>query len=65
MQGWSIASCLHEYPVLTEQVYEQALKAVLGEVLAAEGAQANLFVEQMQQATLGAAGATQLLGAEK
>ena len=65
MQGWSTASCLHEYPVLAEQVYEQALKAVLGEVLAAEDAQANLFVEQIQQATLGAARPTQLLGAEE
>ncbi len=60
MQGWSTASCLHEYPVLTDEVYDQALKAVLGEILAAEG-QPNLFINQMQQATLSAAASTQLL----
>ena len=65
MQRWSTASHLQQYPVLKDEVYDQALKAVLEEVLAAEGAQPNLFVEQMQQATLGAARATQLLRAEE
>jgi len=51
MQCWSKASYLREYPVLEDEVYDQALKAVLGEVITGESAQ-NLFVHQMQQAAL-------------
>ena len=51
MQNWSTASYLREYPVLTDEAYTQAIKAVLGEVLAT-GSQPNLFVYQMQQASL-------------
>lgn len=50
-QGWSTASYLQKYPVLEEQVYDQVLKAVLGEILAGES-QPNLFVHQFQQASL-------------
>lgn len=50
-QGWSTASCLRKYPVLEDEVYDQALKAVLGE-FAAGDSQPNLFVHQMQQAAL-------------
>lgn len=51
MQGWSTASYLREYPVLGDKIYEQALKAVLDEVVEGES-QSNLFVHQMQQAAL-------------
>lgn len=50
-QRWSTASYLREHPVLEDEAYNQALKAVLGEVLS-EGSQPNLFIHQMQQATL-------------
>ncbi len=50
-QGWAEASYLRKYPVLEDQVYDQALKAVLGEVMTGESEQ-NLFVHQMQQAAL-------------
>ena len=50
MQGWSTASYLREYPVLEDEVYDWALKAVLGEVLGES--EPNLFVHQMQQAVL-------------
>ena len=58
-QGWSTASYLREYPVLEDEAYTQALKVVLLEVLA-EGSQPNLFIHQMQQATLSAGTSTQL-----
>ena len=51
MENWGKASYLREYPVLSDSVYDQALKAVLGEVMTGESEQ-NLFVHQMQQATL-------------
>lgn len=50
-QRWSEASYLRKYPVLTDELYDQVLKAVLGEVMAGESEQ-NLFVHQMQQAAL-------------
>jgi hypothetical protein len=52
MEQWSTASYLRKYPVLEDEVYDRALKAVLGEV-AGESEQ-NLFVHQMQQAALNA-----------
>ncbi len=51
MENWSEASYLRKYPVLEDQVYDQALKAVMGEVMTGESEQ-NLFVHQMQQAAL-------------
>ena len=51
MQGWSTASYLREYLVLEDGAYEQALKAVLAEVVEGES-QPNLFVHSLQQATL-------------
>lgn len=51
-QRWSSASYLHNYPVLDDEAYEQVLKAVLAEVVAGE-MQPNLFVNQMQQTSLG------------
>ncbi len=60
MQGWSTASYLREYPVLEDEAYNQALKVLLCEVLA-EGSQPNLFIHQMQQASLCAGASTQLL----
>ena len=51
MQRWSTASYLRKYPVLEDEVYDQALKAVLGE-FASGDSQPNLFVHQMQQAAL-------------
>jgi len=51
MENWSKASYLREYPVLEVEVYEQALKVVLGE-FATGDSQPNLFVHQMQQAAL-------------
>ena len=50
-QGWSTASYLRKYPVLKDEVYNQALKTVLGE-FASGDSQPNLFVHQMQQAAL-------------
>ena len=50
-QGWSSASYLREYPVLEQEAYSLALKAVLGEVLADEQAP-NLFIHSLQQASL-------------
>lgn len=47
-QGWSTASYLHEYAVLEDEAYSLVLKAVLGEVLAAEQAP-NLFIHSLQQ----------------
>ncbi len=51
MENWSKASYLREYPVLKDDVYDQALKAVMGEVITGESEQ-NLFVHQMQQTAL-------------
>jgi len=51
MEIWSEASYLRKYPVLEDKVYDQALKAVLSEVMDSESEQ-NLFVHQMQQAAL-------------
>lgn len=51
MQGWSTASYLREYPVLEDGAYEQALKAVLDEVVEGES-QPNLFVHSLSQAAL-------------
>ena len=53
-QGWGKASYLREYPVLEDEVYDRALKAVLGEV----AEEPNLFIHQMQQAALSAGTAT-------
>lgn len=50
-QRWSEASYLRKYPVLTDEFYDQVLKAVLGEVMAGSSEQ-NLFVHQMQQSAL-------------
>ena len=50
-QRWTSASYLHEYPVLEDEAYQQALKAVLAEVLEGEQ-QPNLFVHSLQQLTL-------------
>lgn len=51
MQGWSEASYLRKYPVLEDEVYDQALKAVLGEIMASESNQ-NLCVHHIQQTAL-------------
>jgi hypothetical protein len=59
MQSWSTASYLREYPVLTDDVYDRALKVVLLEVLA-EGSQPNLFIHKLQQASLNPGASTQL-----
>jgi hypothetical protein len=50
-QGWTTASYLREYLVLEDEVYNWALKAVLEEVLGTDP-EPNLFVYQMQQASL-------------
>ena len=60
MQRWSTASYLRKYPVLEDEVYDQALKAVLGE-FAAGDSQPNLFVHQMQQAALNPRNTTQFI----
>ncbi|MDZ4876725.1 MAG: hypothetical protein CLLPBCKN_006160 [Chroococcidiopsis cubana SAG 39.79] len=51
MQRWVSASYLREYPVLEEEVYQQALKAVLAGVAEFQP-QPNLFVHSLEQATL-------------
>ncbi len=50
-QRWVNASYLREYPVLEEELYQQALKVVLTE-LAESNSQPNLFVHSLQQASL-------------
>ena len=50
-QRWVSASYLHEYPVLEEELYQQALKVVLTE-LGEGNSQPNLFVHSLQQASL-------------
>lgn len=59
MEQWSTASYLRKYPVLEDEVYDRALKAVLGEV-AGESEQ-NLFVHQMQQTALNPRKSTQFI----
>jgi len=50
-ENWSEASYLRKYPLLEDKVYDQALKAVLSEVMDSESEQ-NLFVHQMSHAAL-------------
>jgi len=50
-QEWVTASYLNKYPVLEDQTYEQALRAVLAEI-ADQGTEANLFVHHLQQSAL-------------
>lgn len=50
-QRWVSASYLREYPVLEEELYQQALKVVLAE-LGESNSQPNLFVHSLQQASL-------------
>jgi hypothetical protein len=49
-QGWSTTSYLREYKVLSDEVYEEALRTVLAELTTAT-AQQNLFVYQFQHET--------------
>ncbi len=60
MENWSKASYLREYPVLEDEVYEQALKVVLGE-FATGDFQPNLFMHQFQQAGLNSRKSTQFI----
>ncbi len=50
-QRWVSASYLREYPVLPDEMYQQALKVVLTD-LGESNSQPNLFVHSLQQATL-------------
>lgn len=50
-QRWVSASYLREYPVLEEELYQQALKVVLTD-LGESNSQPNLFVHSLQQASL-------------
>ena len=50
LKGWARASYLREYPVLSDEVYDQALRAVVAELAMDE--QPNLFVNQFQQKSL-------------
>ena len=50
LKGWATASYLREYPVLPDEVYNQALRAVVAELTMDE--QPNLFVNQFQQKSL-------------
>lgn len=59
-QGWANASYLREYPVLEDEVYDRALKAVLAKV----AEEPNLFIHQMQQAALRGGTSTQGLQGE-
>ena len=49
MENWSKASYLREYPVLSDQIYDQALKAVIGEIIDSQSEQ-KIFVHSMQAA---------------
>ena len=49
-KGWATASYLREYPVLPDEVYDQALRAVIAELTMDE--QPNLFIYQFQQKSL-------------
>jgi hypothetical protein len=65
LQRWSVASYLREYPVLENKAYEQALKALLDEVVEGES-QPNLFVHSLSQPTLSpGAAADRLKGKEE
>ena len=50
LKGWATASYLREYPVLPDEVYDQALRAVVAELTMDE--QPNLFVNQFQPKSL-------------
>lgn len=50
-QRWVSALYLREYPVLPDEVYQQALKVVLTD-LGESNSQPNLFVHSLQQASL-------------
>ncbi len=50
-QCWVTASYLNKYPVLEDKTYERVLRAVLAEI-AAEGAEANLFVHHFEASVL-------------
>jgi hypothetical protein len=50
-QRWVSASYLREYPVLPDEMYQQALKVVLTD-LGESNSQPNLFVHSLQQAAL-------------
>ena len=50
LKGWATASYLREYPVLPDEVYDQALRAVVAELTMDE--QPNLFIYQFQQKSL-------------
>ncbi len=50
-QCWVTASYLNKYPVLEDKTYERVLRAVLAEI-AAEGAEANLFVHHFEKSVL-------------
>ncbi len=50
-QRWVSASYLREYPVLPDELYQQALKVVLTD-LGESNSQPNLFVHSLQQAAL-------------
>ncbi len=54
------APYLRKYPVLEDEVYDQALSAVLGEFTAGDS-QPNLFIHQMQQAALNPRNTTQFI----
>lgn len=49
--GWSTTSYLREYKVLSDEIYDSALKAVLAE-LTTTSEQQNLFVYQFQQGAI-------------
>jgi hypothetical protein len=50
-KGWSTTSYLREYKVLSDEVYEEALKTLLAELTTAT-AQQNLFVYQFTQGAI-------------
>jgi phage regulator Rha-like protein len=64
MHRWSTASYLREYLVLEDGAYEQALKAVLAEVVEG-GSQPNLFVHFLSQPTLSPGATTDRLKGEE
>ncbi len=60
-QGWSTACYLREFKVLPDEIYGEALKAVLREMTAGDS-EPNLFVYQWQQASLSPAASMSELG---
>ncbi|MGH2412671.1 MAG: hypothetical protein ACRDEA_03035, partial [Microcystaceae cyanobacterium] len=60
-RGWTSASYLREFKVLSDEVYDQALKVVLAELVTTDD-QPNLFVYQFQQASLSPANEPPQLG---